>query len=138
MDLDHQPTTLYGVARNQALGTFYVHLCISRLRNFLRCRVLLFYYYCYYYYYATLQPLKFGLGFPDDKFPFCSVQSSCSSSFYTHVRLKSNLTSSIQLNLNLSISPLPPGLPSSNFCTFLSLPFHTTSPSHSDGYLNLL
>jgi hypothetical protein len=80
----------------------------------------------------ALQLFKFGLGFPHDKLPFLSLQSSCSSSFYTHTAFNSNSTSTIQLNLRLPFSPLPPGLPSSNFCTFLSPPILTTSPSHSD------
>jgi hypothetical protein len=71
------------------LGTWtlnvYLCTCISRLPTSLRCRSLI-----YYYYYSTLQPLKFGLGFPHDKCPLCSVQSSCSSSFYTPIPLKSN------------------------------------------------
>ena len=64
----------------------------------------------------TLRPLKIGLGFPPYKCPFCSVTSSCSSSFYTHIPLNSNSTSSIELNLDVPLSPLPPSLPSTNFC----------------------
>ena len=33
----------------------------------------------------ALRLFKFGLDFPDSRCPFCSVQSSCSPSFHTHV-----------------------------------------------------
>ena len=93
---------------------------------------------CFFFFFSVfsnsslaLRPLKIGLGFPHDKFPFCSVPSSCSSTFFAHFPLNSNSTSSIELNLHLLLSPLLPGLPSTNFCTVLSPPI-LTRPSHSD------
>ena len=59
------------------------------------------------------------------------IKFSCSS-FYTHIPLNSNSTSSIQLILCLPLSPLPPGLPSTTFCTAPSPPIPTKPPSHSD------
>lgn len=40
----------------------------------------------YYYFSSSLTQLlfKFGLGFPHDRFPFCSGQKSCFPSLYSH------------------------------------------------------
>jgi hypothetical protein len=60
-----------------------------------------------------------------------SVQSACCHLF-TSLFLKSNPASSIHFNQGLPFFLLPPGLPSSNFCTVLAPSIPTTCTSHSN------
>ena len=79
----------------------------------------------------ALQPLKFGLASPNDRCSFCSLQSSCSPHFHTHIH-------QVQFDNIRPPSPgspfflLPPDLLASNFFTVLSPAIHKTCPSHSN------
>jgi hypothetical protein len=71
----------------------------------------------------ALQPFNFCLGFPHDRCPFYSLQTS-PSPFLTPIFLKSNSPSSIHLILGLPFYLfLPPSLPSSNSLLPLHHPF---------------
>jgi hypothetical protein len=53
---------------------------------------------------SALWPFEFVLGIPQDSYPFCFVQSSCSLRFYTHIhQFQLNILCTVQLVSTLKI-----------------------------------
>jgi hypothetical protein len=50
--------------------------CMAKARNHL---------FLFFLFFFSTTALSVGLGFPHKRCPFCSVQSSCSPLFYTHI-----------------------------------------------------
>jgi len=74
----------------------------------------------------TLQP---GLGFPQDRYPFCST-TILVIFIFTSKFLKSNFTSFVYLSLDLPLVLPPPPVPSNNTFTLLSPSILDTNPTH--------
>jgi hypothetical protein len=89
----------------------------------------------YFYYYSSLaiKPFKFGIGFPHKRCSFCSVQSSCSPTFYTHIpQLQLNIHHpSTLIQIFLFFSLLLVCLPLTSLLFFLIHSYNMPKPFQS-------